>query len=268
MQDSRDFPPNDPKARSLVEVRCESIGELNFINFDDEATSLADSLGSLIDEWRLYEPENSILIGLDVRTVKANYKLVQEANMEVTHVPLVHPQVTPESFDYKATALCHVGHGNSIQATRARDPNKGTAGEESKFPETSSASELSRNVQVAFNIYPNIVSTMNAWGYPLQCYWPIDADTTQVEVYWIAPARPDERTKPAWDDYMSRFAHVLEQDFTFCEQAQRSVHSPGCRGLLMGCMERTIYYQHEEMDRRIGLDRVPIGLRVKPVISR
>jgi hypothetical protein len=40
--------------------------------------------------------------------------------------------------------------------------------------------------------------------------------------------------------------------------------SPGFRGIPLSYQERRIYHWHEELDRRIGADRVPASLRVQP----
>ncbi len=39
--------------------------------------------------------------------------------------------------------------------------------------------------------------------------------------------------------------------------------SPGFRGIPLSYQERRIYHWHEELDRRIGADRVPPSLRVQ-----
>ncbi len=60
---------------------------------------------------------------------------------------------------------------------------------------------------------------------------------------------------------------VLLQDFEFCVEAQKSVASAGCRGLLISCLERCIYHMHEKIDRRIGRERVPAALCVPALLG-
>ncbi len=40
--------------------------------------------------------------------------------------------------------------------------------------------------------------------------------------------------------------------------------SPGFRGIPLNYQERRIYHWHEELDRRIGIQRIPEELRVQP----
>jgi hypothetical protein len=43
--------------------------------------------------------------------------------------------------------------------------------------------------------------------------------------------------------------------------------SPGFRGIPLNYQERRIYHWHEELDRRIGRERVPAHLRVQPLLE-
>jgi hypothetical protein len=44
--------------------------------------------------------------------------------------------------------------------------------------------------------------------------------------------------------------------------------SPGFRGIPLSYQERRIYHWNEELDRRIGRERVPAQLRVEPLLER
>jgi hypothetical protein len=49
---------------------------------------------------------------------------------------------------------------------------------------------------------------------------------------------------------------------------QRSLESPAMRGMPINYQERRIWHFHEQLDRMIGLDRVPPELRVEQLLSR
>jgi hypothetical protein len=51
------------------------------------------------------------------------------------------------------------------------------------------------------------------------------------------------------------------------DQLQESITSPGFRGVPLNYQERRIYHWHEELDRRIGVERVPAHLRVTPLLG-
>lgn len=265
VRERRDFDPGDLAGRNLLPVRCEAIGELYFVNFDRDAQPLREDLGTVADAWALYEPGQSRLARRALLRVDANYKLVQEANMEVYHVNTVHPEIVHSLLDSSAAPISLCPNGHSIQTARLRKAewNDGSAA----LPRAAPAGAVSRIANVAFNLFPNRVIAFNDWGYAMQSYWPLDARTTEVEVVWIAPRESDPAHAPMWEQIGAMFNVVLEQDFQFLPSMQRSLESGATTGLLIGWQERSIYHAHQELDRRIGAERIPAALRVPPVMD-
>lgn len=262
---SRDFSAEELRCRSLIEVRCENFGELYFINFDADARPLLEDIAPIARAWALYRPEASRFVARVDMTVNANYKLVQEANMEVYHVTTVHPAIVSQFLDPTAAPVELYRNGHSIQASRLRKQE--WTDSEIRLPGVAEATKLSRLANVAYHMFPNRIMAMNDWGYPLQSYWPIDARTTHVETVWIAPKTEEPLNATLWNEITGMFTTVLEQDYEYIDATQRAVESGACSGLLMGAQERTIYNMHEELDRRIGVGRVPAHLRVKPLLA-
>ena len=60
---------------------------------------------------------------------------------------------------------------------------------------------------------------------------------------------------------------VLLEDLGNLPAIQRSVSTGALAGMTLSYQERRIYHQHEELDRRIGADRVPDHLRVEPLLA-
>jgi hypothetical protein len=48
---------------------------------------------------------------------------------------------------------------------------------------------------------------------------------------------------------------------------QESMESPALRGIPINYQERRIWHLHEEIDRVIGVERIPPELRVEPVLG-
>jgi hypothetical protein len=48
---------------------------------------------------------------------------------------------------------------------------------------------------------------------------------------------------------------------------QESMESPALRGIPINYQERRIWHLHEEIDRVIGVDKIPPELRVEPVLA-
>jgi hypothetical protein len=49
---------------------------------------------------------------------------------------------------------------------------------------------------------------------------------------------------------------------------QRSLESPGLRGMPINYQERRIWHFNEQIDRMIGIDRIPPELRVAQLLGR
>ncbi len=70
-----------------------------------------------------------------------------------------------------------------------------------------------------------------------------------------------------WEERTENFNRILDEDLTFVAQMQESVESRGFQGVTLNYQERRIYHWHEELDCRIGVDRVPEHLRVPQVLD-
>jgi hypothetical protein len=91
----------------------------------------------------------------------------------------------------------------------------------------------------------------------------------RIECHWFAPDCGDEERSPLWETRIANFDRILDEDLQFAEQIQKSVESPGFRGMTLNYQERRIYHWHEELDRRIraaGIE-LPAPLAVEPMLE-
>jgi hypothetical protein len=88
-----------------------------------------------------------------------------------------------------------------------------------------------------------------------------------LDVHWVAPDWGDGPRPELWEQRLANFDRILDEDLQFCEDIQKSVESPGFKGMTLNYQERRIYHWHEELDRRIGPERVPETLRVPQVLG-
>src|SRR5690606_24453733 len=58
-----------------------------------------------------------------------------------------------------------------------------------------------------------------------------------------------------------------DEDLENLGSIQASMQSNAFPGLRLSYQERRIYWTHEEIDRRIGIDRIPEHLRVRPMLA-
>jgi hypothetical protein len=59
----------------------------------------------------------------------------------------------------------------------------------------------------------------------------------------------------------------MEEDQRNMEPMQRSLESPAMRGVPINYQERRIWHLHEQIDRTIGVERIPEHLRVQQVLA-
>src|SRR3546814_8743330 len=60
---------------------------------------------------------------------------------------------------------------------------------------------------------------------------------------------------------------IAAEDLRLFEGIQKGVQSVAAPDIIMGFQERTPYWLEEEIDRRIGLDRVPTGMAIQQVLQ-
>jgi len=95
------------------------------------------------------------------------------------------------------------------------------------------------------------------------------SDTTmRIECHWFAPDWGGGAVPDLWQVRIANFDRILAEDLQFAESIQQSMMSPGFKGMPLNYQERRIYHWHEELDRRIGPERIPAQLRVQPLLAR
>lgn len=93
---ARDFGPAegfDPRAHGLFGVRCESWRGFLFVNIDNEAAPLAQSIAPLIERARAMPLESFRPTRHATHEIHCNWKTYVENYLEGYHVPIVHPSL-------------------------------------------------------------------------------------------------------------------------------------------------------------------------------
>jgi len=90
-----DFEHVEADQFSLPEAKVGTWGGFVFINPDQDAGSLEDYLGGLPAQFERWKLEDRYIQGHVQKTIRANWKIVQEAFCESFHAPTTHPQTAP-----------------------------------------------------------------------------------------------------------------------------------------------------------------------------
>lgn len=266
IRDKRDFVDFDFSCRSLISVRSEMLGGWIFINEDEDAKPLIESLGPVAGELAQFQPENLMLIDSRGYDVACNVKVLLDAFLEVYHLKSIHQSTVDRFLDHRGTTIMLWPGGHSRMTTPNRRPDWIDPGTRD-MPEIATVTEIPRDNNVSYNIYPNIVMPPSATGLPMLVFWPRTATTMRIECHWFGPRIAKEDLSPLWKTRIDNFERILFEDTQFAPQIQGSVESPGFKGIPLNYQERRIYHWHEELDRRIGANRIPVHLRVEPLLQ-
>ncbi|MDJ0699872.1 MAG: SRPBCC family protein [Woeseiaceae bacterium] len=263
LRDRRDFVDLDFDCHSLVDVRCERLGNWVFINEDPDAEPLLDYLGVIPEHLAQFDLDATRHVHSKSYDVACNVKVLLDAFLEVYHLKSIHKETVDRFLDHRGTDIVLWPNGHSLMITPNRrdgwvDP--GTVG----MPEFPSVTELPIRYNLSYNLYPNLVTPVAPSGMPFLVFWPNTANTMKIECHWFSPDWGDGEPDPLWQTRIDNFERILFEDTQFAPQIQESVESPGFRGISLNYQERRIYHWHEELDRRIGAGSVPEALAVEP----
>jgi phenylpropionate dioxygenase-like ring-hydroxylating dioxygenase large terminal subunit len=264
VREKRDFPGLDTRCMGLAEVRCELFGNWVFINEDPDAPPLLDSLGPIPKHWEHLDLEGQRHIASASYEIACNVKILLDAFLETYHLKSIHPQTVDRFLDARGTHVVLWPNGHSLMVTPHRkagwrDP--GAAG----MPEIPTAEEIFAAQNPSYNVFPNLVTPPSATGTPFVVFWPKTPRSMVVDVHWFA--LEGAQGHELWPTRLSNFERILEEDTQFAPRIQESVETAGFKGMYLSYQERRIYHWHEELDRRIGQERVPQALRVKPMLA-
>lgn len=266
IRDKRDFVDLDFSCRSLKPVRCETVGKLIFINEDQDAEPLENHLGPMFKELDQYQLNRLSLVESREYDVQCNVKVLLDAFLEVYHLKSIHQNTVDRFLDHRGMTISLWKNGHSRMTTPNRRPDwkdPGTIG----MPKIDTVTEIPRDNNVSYHIYPNFVMPPSDSGIPMLQFWPTSDRTCKVVSTWIAPDYDPENPHPKWAARTENWERILYEDLQFAPQIQESLESPGFQSMPLNYQERRIYHWHEELDRRIGLNRVPPELAVKPVLE-
>jgi phenylpropionate dioxygenase-like ring-hydroxylating dioxygenase large terminal subunit len=279
--DERDFVGLCRDERGLVQIRCEVWQGWIFVNQDPEAASLHDWFGPALDQ--LDELAGDTLEAITFRSVvvPCNWKVTAEAFLEVYHFRHIHargPAGGDTALDNRGATMGLLPNGCSrmitpfsVSAAKARgmadwsDWQHFTA---PPFADIDSISDVVRSTSSAYSLFPNLITPLGSYGFPFLLFWPLDRRTTKLDWIHYGPKDWEGDELPAhWVKRMEGFDEIMGEDMMNMAPMQRSLESPAMRGVPINYQERRIWHFHEQIDRTIGVERVPEALRVPQLLA-
>src|SRR3569833_3991781 len=267
LRDKRDFVGLDLAERALIAVRCERFFNWVFINEDPQAAPLAEHFQPFTEHFEQFQPLEWRFVAQQGFDVECNVKVLMDAFLEVYHLKSIHTNTVDRFLDHRGTTIALYRNGHSLKVTPNRRPawvDPGTRG----MRRIESATEVSARNNPSFNFFPNLVTPVDPTGAPFLLFWPVSNTSMRIECLWFAPDWGAGAAPDLWGVRIANFERILHEDLQFAAAIQQSMLSPGFRGMPLNYQERRIYHWHEELDRRIGPERIAPELRVQPLLER
>lgn len=256
----------DKADKPLLQVRCENWRGFIFINFDDNAGPLAEFLGPLtaqIDDF----PIDDMVVKrvLDVE-IECNWKTAYDNFLEIYHVDTVHAQTLSPFLESKSFTVALFAGGHARFVTRKRGGQTFfSAGHDEATP--ADFTTRFRDHVFALPCFPNSFTALDPVGFNWQTFWPKGPDRMVMSNMFMGWKRDDEDDARFWETMLENQKTVLAEDIGLFPTIQRSYRQGDITAVMLSVQEQFIYWYNEEIDRRIGADKVPPALRVKPLLA-
>ncbi len=281
--DERDFVDLDWERRCLPRVKCDEYAGFVFVNRDLEAQPLADFIGpaaEMIDPFgagRLRE------VYRESRVIPCNWKVTAEAFLEVYHFRHIHSHDGVSVLDNRGAAMGLYPNGHSRMITPFSKQNVERLGldgwddwkqlDHGVLPAIDGVPAMVDCTSTAVSIFPNVIIPLGRIGFPINVFWPIDEHTTRLDwIYYGLPDEGVERFDPAalpaaWQARKEVYDTIMAEDEMNMAPMHASMVSPALAGIPINYQERRIWHLHEEIDRTIGVERVPERMRMQQVLG-
>jgi len=266
--DEHEFAGIDKSQRGLKEVRCEQLGNLVFINRNPDADPLVTYLGKLAEELKDFHPEELKLVSRYTFDVEANWKIDMDAFLEVYHLKHIHPNTVDKALDHRGTSIALFPSGHTRMAVALKEGQ----GKYIPLPASDSLAEgpqheIVRSTSLAFSMFPNVVTPIDAVSFPFLIYWPVSRTKSILEVIFVTRGENTNAESEEWKQKIAGFNIILGEDCENLPWIQRSIDSGAIDGIPLNYQERRIYHFHEYIDKTIGKDRIPEELHVAPRVT-
>jgi phenylpropionate dioxygenase-like ring-hydroxylating dioxygenase large terminal subunit len=266
--DERDFVGLRMEDRGLPPVRCEAWGGWWFVNLDPGAIPLLEFLDPLPRLLADIAASPLRVIATRHAELRCNWKILAEGFLEVYHARTVHPATVAPSLDTRGTVISLFDHGHQNMLSPVRLGVR-KDGREQLSTLRQVPPLFQEPIQPAHGIFPNVITPLDARGFPFLVFWPTSISTTKLDIIWFAADWGDGEmpAEALWGKRLERFDTVMEEDYLNLEPIQRSMEFAAHGGQTINYQERRIWHVHAWIDKVIGPDLVPDHLHVGDLLA-
>ena len=262
--DQHDFACLDKAERGLLPVRCEVWRGMIFINFDADAGPLAEFMAPTDAQTEGYPLERLVVKDRILVEMDCNWKAAYHNFLEIYHVATVHAKSIAPYLDSQSFVVALFENGHSRFATRKR---KGSSIFQTNLDVPDDMGEIFKQCTIARPTFPNMFFALDPIGFTLQSFWPAGPDKSIMEARLVGWESDKEEDRGYWAGMRTTVKDILSEDLCLFASIQRGFKSGLIPKVTMGYQERALYWFEEEIDRRIGVDRIPEDMRVTQVLQ-
>ncbi len=242
-----------PEEFALKPVRTEEWFNFLFVNLDDQARPLIETLGELPKQAEKFSFLQMKRFERRTYEMKCNWKTYVDNYLEGYHLPSVHPGLNRE-LDFNAymvephvgaldlpgqEALGQTGYVRQFSPIRGAQPGDATP---RRYPDVREdpASPLTTDY---FWIFPNWMLNCYPDNISLNIVLPVDAERSVAIFEWYLPE--EDHTAPAAKASVE-FSHQIQiEDVAICETVQKNLRSRSySRGRFSVTQEKGVHAFH------------------------
>jgi phenylpropionate dioxygenase-like ring-hydroxylating dioxygenase large terminal subunit len=276
--DERDFVDLDWEQRCLPKVSCDVFEGFIFVNRDPDAQPLRQWLGPVAEMFAPFASDRLREVYRRSIVVPCNWKVTAEAFLEVYHFKHIHSHNGVSVLDNRGAAMGLYPNGHSRMITPYSGQNCDRNGmadwddwktvDQGPFPVIDSVPAMVDCTSTAVSLFPNIIIPLGSIGYPINLFWPIDRRTTRLDwIYYGLKDWDGDELPEHWQLRSKVYDQIMDEDKQNMAPMQESLESPALGGMPINYQERRIWHFHEQLDRTIGIERVPEDLRVSQLLG-
>jgi phenylpropionate dioxygenase-like ring-hydroxylating dioxygenase large terminal subunit len=249
----------------LRQAACDTWGPLVFVRLSgEEGPTLREFLEPVATELEGAFGDDVHFAAKREVDVDCNWKLTSDGNLEVYHVPYVHKDTASLVLDETRTGqwLLPRGHSRMLICFKHPLPERLPI---QRFAGDTSLAELGI---YSFHVFPNLSLVLGGPNFAFAISsLPDGPDRCRYTTHFLSPIPRTEQSAAKIDAFVDGNWAVLLEDLENLPYAQRSMRSGSTPTLRLQYQERRIRYVHEEIDRCVGTERVPLELRVPALLD-